>query len=208
MTPESYLKGLYGLQGRTAIVIGGTGVLGGAFCEALAGAGRTPSSWAATATRGNDCVQRLTDSGGECRVLRRRLHEPQRPRRAGRPPDPREPAGRRPCQWSRRQLGDAVSRNYRRGMGPHREREPARGAAGLPGLRQIHDSTGNARFDHQHRVAHRASTPLSRVFTYAATKAAVVNLTQNLAREWAPRGHPRECPLARVFSRPSRTSTS
>ncbi len=31
-------------------------------------------------------------------------------------------------------------------------------------------------------------TPLSRVFTYAATKAAVINLTQNLAREWAPQG--------------------
>jgi NAD(P)-dependent dehydrogenase (short-subunit alcohol dehydrogenase family) len=31
-------------------------------------------------------------------------------------------------------------------------------------------------------------TALSRVFTYAATKAAVINLTQNLAREWAPNG--------------------
>ena len=31
-------------------------------------------------------------------------------------------------------------------------------------------------------------TALSRVFTYSATKAAVINLTQNLAREWAPHG--------------------
>ena len=31
-------------------------------------------------------------------------------------------------------------------------------------------------------------TALSRVYTYAATKAAVINLTQNLAREWASRG--------------------
>src|SRR6056297_701385 len=30
-----------------------------------------------------------------------------------------------------------------------------------------------------------AITPLSRVFTYSATKAAVLNLTKNLAREWA-----------------------
>ncbi len=33
-----------------------------------------------------------------------------------------------------------------------------------------------------------AIRPLSRVFTYSATKAAVLNLTMNLAREWAPEG--------------------
>ncbi len=30
-----------------------------------------------------------------------------------------------------------------------------------------------------------AITPLSRVYTYSASKAAVLNLTLNLAREWA-----------------------
>ncbi|MEW5944739.1 MAG: SDR family oxidoreductase [bacterium] len=33
-----------------------------------------------------------------------------------------------------------------------------------------------------------AVRPLSRVFTYSLSKAAVLNLTQNLAREWAPLG--------------------
>jgi NAD(P)-dependent dehydrogenase (short-subunit alcohol dehydrogenase family) len=33
-----------------------------------------------------------------------------------------------------------------------------------------------------------AELPLSRVFTYSASKAAVLNLTRNLAREWAPKG--------------------
>ena len=39
MSAESYLKKLFGLSGSTAIVIGGTGVLGGAIAEALAQAG-------------------------------------------------------------------------------------------------------------------------------------------------------------------------
>jgi NAD(P)-dependent dehydrogenase (short-subunit alcohol dehydrogenase family) len=33
-----------------------------------------------------------------------------------------------------------------------------------------------------------AHLPLSRVFAYSASKAAVINLTQNVARELAPRG--------------------
>ena len=33
-----------------------------------------------------------------------------------------------------------------------------------------------------------AITPLSRVFTYSVSKAGVLNLTQNLAREFAPHG--------------------
>ncbi len=33
-----------------------------------------------------------------------------------------------------------------------------------------------------------AGPPLSKAFTYSAAKAGVMNLTQNIAREWAPRG--------------------
>ena len=39
MPAGDYLSELFGLQGLTAIVIGGTGTLGGAFCDALASAG-------------------------------------------------------------------------------------------------------------------------------------------------------------------------
>ena len=39
MSSADYLRGLFGLDGLTAVVIGGTGTLGGAFCEALAQAG-------------------------------------------------------------------------------------------------------------------------------------------------------------------------
>ena len=37
---SSYLEELFGLTGQTAVVIGGAGVLGGAFCAGLAGARR------------------------------------------------------------------------------------------------------------------------------------------------------------------------
>ena len=36
---NSYLENLFGLKGRTAVVVGGTGVLGGALAEGLAQAG-------------------------------------------------------------------------------------------------------------------------------------------------------------------------
>ena len=36
---SNYLKELFGLQGRSAVVVGGTGVLGGAIADGLARAG-------------------------------------------------------------------------------------------------------------------------------------------------------------------------
>jgi len=42
-------------------------------------------------------------------------------------------------------------------------------------------------------------TPLSRVFTYSLTKAAVHNLSKNLAREWAPNNVPGERARPRLF---------
>ena len=50
-----------------------------------------------------------------------------------------------------------------------------------------------------------AHLPLSRVFAYSASKAAVVNLTKNVAREFAPH-KVRVNVFAPAFSRPSRTA--
>ncbi len=186
MTPESYLKGLYGLQGRTAIVIGGTGVLGGAFCEALAGAGAHTLVVGRDRNRGNDCVQRLIEGGGSAEFFTADCTNRKDLDALAAHLALREPARRRACQWGRRQLGDAVSRNYGRGMGPHRERESAVGAAGLPGLRKIHDSKRDAGFDHQYRVTHRADAAVSCLHV-RRDEAAVVNLT----RTWPASGRRR-----------------
>ena len=41
MDPKQYLASLFGFDGQIAVVIGGTGVLGGALCDGLAQAGAT-----------------------------------------------------------------------------------------------------------------------------------------------------------------------
>lgn len=187
MTPESYLKGLYGLQGRTAIVIGGTGVLGGAFCEALAGAGAHTLVVGRDRNRGNDCVQRLIEGGGSAEFFtadctnRKDLDAlAAHLARANRPADVLvNGAGVNSAtpfleitdeEWDR-----IVNVNLR----------SVRLACQVFGKYMIQKGTRGSIIN---IASLTALTPLSRVFTYAATKAAVVNLTQNLAREWAPQG--------------------
>jgi len=53
---EEYLKGLFGIEGQTAVVIGGAGVLGGALCRGLVGAGA------------HVVVADVTDEGCQARV--------------------------------------------------------------------------------------------------------------------------------------------
>jgi NAD(P)-dependent dehydrogenase (short-subunit alcohol dehydrogenase family) len=187
MTPQSYLKGLYGLQGRTAVVIGGTGVLGGAFCEALAGAGAHTIVVGRDRNRGSDCVQRLTDGGGSAEFLAADITSRKdldgivtHLTKANRSADVLvNGAGVNSAtpflEISEEEWDRILNVNLRavrlacQVLGKHMLQKGTRGSiiniASLSGL-----------------------TPLSRVFTYAATKAAVINLTQNLAREWASAG--------------------
>lgn len=187
MAPESYLKGLYGLQGRTAVVIGGTGVLGGAFCEALAGAGAHTIVVGRDKNRGNDCVLRLTEGGGSAEFFA--------------------------ADSTNRKDLDGLVAHLTRG---NRSADVLINGAGVnsttPFL-EITDDEWDRILNVNLRSVRLACqifgkymiqkgtrgsiiniaslsglTPLSRVFTYAATKAAVINLTQNLAREWAPAG--------------------
>jgi NAD(P)-dependent dehydrogenase (short-subunit alcohol dehydrogenase family) len=187
MSAESYLKGLFGMQGRTAVVIGGTGVLGGAICEALAGAGAHTVVVGRDKNRGNDCVQRLAAAGGGAEFFaadstnRKDLESlVAHLTRANRAADVLvNGAGINSAtpffeiadeEWER--ILNVNLRSVRLAcqvFGKYMIQRGTRGSiiniASLSGI-----------------------TPLSRVFTYAATKAAVINLSQNLAREWASLG--------------------
>ena len=61
---SSYLEQLFGLSGRTAVVVGGTGVLGGALAEGLARAGAFVVVAGRGAERGEACVERIHAAGG------------------------------------------------------------------------------------------------------------------------------------------------
>src|SRR6266567_9131551 len=56
---------LFSLKGENAVVIGGTGVLGGAMAEALAGAGARVAIVGRNRERGEERVRRIESEGGE-----------------------------------------------------------------------------------------------------------------------------------------------
>ncbi len=182
-----YLKSVFGLDGRTAVVIGGTGVLGGAIAEALAGAGAHVVVVGRSDVRGQQCVDRIVAAGGSAEF------------HAG--------------DSTRRDDLEAIVQHV---VDSSRTVDVLVNGAGVnsatPFL-EITDEEWDRIFDvnlrgvmlscqvfgrhmlqarRQGSIINVASlsgiTPLSRVFTYSATKAAVVNLTQNLAREWAADG--------------------
>jgi NAD(P)-dependent dehydrogenase (short-subunit alcohol dehydrogenase family) len=62
---SSYLENLFSLKGRTAVVVGGTGVLGGALADGLGGAGAFVVVAGRGADRGEARVQAIRDAGGD-----------------------------------------------------------------------------------------------------------------------------------------------
>src|SRR5690242_13417261 len=56
---------LFSLKQETAVVIGGTGTLGGAMAEALAAAGARVAVVGRNAERGGERVRRIEEAGGQ-----------------------------------------------------------------------------------------------------------------------------------------------
>ncbi|GAB4152476.1 MAG: SDR family oxidoreductase [Planctomycetaceae bacterium] len=187
MSSESYLKNLFGLDGKTAVVIGGTGVLGGAFCDALSGAGAHTLVVGRNAEKGKKRVEQISANGGTAEFFaadstnREDLEAIVTHLRSA----------NRHCDVLINGAGVNSATPFLEISDEEWERilnvnlRSVRLGCQVFGADMLDRGT-------QGSIINIASlsgiTPLSRVFTYAASKAAVINLSQNLAREWGEDG--------------------
>jgi NAD(P)-dependent dehydrogenase (short-subunit alcohol dehydrogenase family) len=183
---SSYLENLFSLKGRTAVVVGGTGVLGGALADGLAGAGAFVVVAGRGADRGEARVQAIRDAGGDGMFV-------------GVDATDRE----------------SVKALLAATVAARGKADILVNCAGVNSSVPYFDIPDddfakvidtNLKSTHigcqvfgAHMAEHgggailnigsvSADKPLSRVFIYSASKAAVLNYTKNVARELAPKG--------------------
>jgi NAD(P)-dependent dehydrogenase (short-subunit alcohol dehydrogenase family) len=181
----TYLEQLFGLDNQTAVVIGGTGVLGGALVEGLAQAGAFVVVAGRGAERGEERVRAIEKLGGSAKFIavdvtsRDSLEALLAATLAER--------GRVDILVNCAGVNAASSYLEASDDDWHRVIETNLTSTHLAcqifARQMIAAGSGGAILNIGSVTAH---LPLSRVFAYAASKAAVVNLTQNVARELAP----------------------
>jgi len=181
-----FLSHLFGLDNQVAVVIGGTGVLGGALAEGLARAGAQVVVAGRSEARGHDRVQSIEAFGGQATFL--------------------------PVEADQRLSVQALLDASITAFGQVDMLVNCAGANSATPYEQISDEDWHRVINANLLATHlgcqifapfmatqahggsilnigsvTAHLPLSRVFAYSASKAAVVNLTKNLAREYAPK---------------------
>jgi NAD(P)-dependent dehydrogenase (short-subunit alcohol dehydrogenase family) len=177
---------LFSLKDRVAVVIGGTGVLCGAMAEGLAAAGAAVALVGRDAAKARTRLDAIGQNGGRAEFF--------------------------PCDTTSRAGLERLRQDILKTFG---RVDILVNGAGINSPTPFFDIT-EEEFDRlitvnlkgvvlacqvfgRHLVAQKSGsiinlgsasglTPLSRVFTYSASKAAVHNLSKNLAREWAPAG--------------------
>lgn len=186
VSPAKYLESLFGLQGQTAVIIGGAGVLGSTLARGLAMAGARVVIAGRDLQRGEEVAQEIRHSGHQASCIETE-------------------ATKLESLQSLLQQVQAIAPTV----------DMLVNCAGINDGTPYVDiplEKWNRVFEVNLTATHQACqvfapvmaaqvgggsilnigsvtahTPLSRVFAYAASKAAVVNLSKNLAREFAPK---------------------
>jgi NAD(P)-dependent dehydrogenase (short-subunit alcohol dehydrogenase family) len=185
---------LFDLSGDTAGVIGGTGVLGGGMADALAAYGARVAILGRSEKRGNAKVEQIQAAGGKAIFQSVDALKPETLVTArdaindtfgtvsvlvsaagGNHPDATLPPGSDFCKLPRDAWNSVFDLNLVGGsLIPAQVFGETMVAEGKGSIINIASMAG--------------MVPLSRVVAYSAAKAAVLNLTQFLAREWATKG--------------------
>lgn len=185
---------LFDLSNEVAVVLGGTGVLGGAMAEALASAGAKVAVAGRSGERGGECVRRIEASGGKAMFVQADAMSADSLATArdavikawgnvtvlvngagGNKPEGIVPPGGDFCKLSLQGWQDVFDLNLVGGtLLPCQVFGEKMVAAGKGSIINI--------------ASMSSIIPLSRVVAYSASKAAVLNLTLWLAREWATKG--------------------
>jgi NAD(P)-dependent dehydrogenase (short-subunit alcohol dehydrogenase family) len=185
MKPENYLSELFGLQGKVALVIGGTGELCGAMAEGLASAGAEVVLVGRSLEKAEARLAKITAAGGKAW-----FHSAEATSKA-------DLQGLLAATLARSGRVDIVVNgagvNSATPFFEITEEEFNRIVnVNLTGVFLGCQVFGKYLVDRGQggSIINLGSmsgvVPLSRVFTYSATKGAVHNLSLNLAREWAP----------------------
>lgn len=184
---REYLHQLFGLDSDLAVVIGGTGVLGGALCEGLAQAGAHVVVAGRSRERGEARAAAISAGGGSAEFV--------------------------PVDVTSRASLQALRDSTQARSGRVDILVNCAGVNSAVAYEEIADEDWDRVLDTNLKATHlacqlfaplmaaqerggsilnigsvTAHLPLSRVFAYSASKAAVNNLTKNLAREYAPQG--------------------
>jgi NAD(P)-dependent dehydrogenase (short-subunit alcohol dehydrogenase family) len=185
---------LFNLDREIAVVLGGTGVLGGTMADALAAAGARVAIMGRSEERGKERVRQIEAAGGKALFQSADALNRQSLTRArdtvnakwgpvsvlvsaagGNRPDATIMPGGDFCKMPLEAWQGVFDLNLVGGaLLPCQVFGETMVAAGKGSIITIASMSG--------------MTPLSRVVSYSAAKAAVINLTRFLAREWATRG--------------------
>jgi NAD(P)-dependent dehydrogenase (short-subunit alcohol dehydrogenase family) len=186
MNTPDYLSSLFSLQGKVAVVIGGTGELCGAMAEGLAGAGAEVVLVGRNAEKAAARLAKIQSAGGKAYFLPTEAGDKDQLqalldavlKRSGHVDIVINGAGvNSPTPFL-----DITEDEFERIMDIN-VKSVFLGCQ-IFGKYLVDRGVGGSIIN---LGSMSGLVPLSRVFTYSASKAAVHNLSKNLAREWAPK---------------------